>query len=249
MSDLISIITPSYNSEAYLKDCIESVIHQTYKNWEMLIVDDASKDKSSLILKSYMLKDDRIKPVFLDCNIGAAAARNIAIQSSNGRYVAFLDSDAIWLPKKLDVQIKFMKINKLSFTFSNYDVISENGLTIISKIIVPKKINYNQYLKNTIIGCLTVMLDKEKFNSIEMPLLRSSHDMALWLNLLRDGKYAYGISECLAKYRIVKTSKTHNKLKAAYDVWLVYREFEGLSFFNSFYFFSCYALNAFIKRL
>ena len=164
MNELISIITPSYNSEKYLKECIESVLNQTYSNWEMLIVDDASIDGSRSIIESYSSKESRIKTILLDENSGAAKARNIAIDRSEGRYIAFLDSDDIWVPEKLEIQLMFMKDNKYAFTFSSYDVITEDGLKVTSRILVPIKISYSQYLKNTIIGCLTVMIDKSKFD-------------------------------------------------------------------------------------
>ena len=249
MNELISIITPSYNSEKYLKECIESVLNQTYSNWEMLLVDDASIDGSRSIIENYSSKESRIKAILLDKNIGAAEARNIAIDRSEGRYIAFLDSDDIWFSEKLDIQLMFMRDNKCSFTFSSYEVISEDGLKVVSRISIPIKISYSQYLKNTIIGCLTVMIDKSRFDNIKMPILRSSHDMALWLDLLREGGYAYGIQQPLAQYRNVKSSNTSNKFKAAYDVWKVYRYHENLSFLYSIYNFMFYVFNAFKKRI
>ena len=249
MSDLISIITPNYNSEFYLEDCISSVLNQTYTNWELLIVDDASTDSSRQIIERCANSERRIKPIFLDKNIGAAASRNLALENSSASYIAFLDSDDLWLPNKLDLQLRFMQENNYDFTFSSYNVVSENGKNIISKISAPNKISYNQYLKNTIIGCLTVMINKDKFKSVKMPCLRSSHDMALWLNLLRDGRYAYGLNDCLANYRLVKTSNTSNKFKAIYDVWLVYRKHEGFSFLYSLYNWFFYVFNALKKRV
>ena len=249
MNDLISIITPCYNSESYLEECISSVINQTYINWEMLIVDDGSTDNSCDIINRHANSEIRIKPILLDNNIGASLSRNLAIAKSKGRYIAFLDSDDIWLPTKLSTQLEFMKENNFDFTFSSYNVMSEDGLNIFKKVIAPYKITYSQYLKNTIIGCLTVMINKDNFQSIKMPNLRSSHDMALWLDLLRDGKCAYGINECLANYRIVKSSNTSNKLKAAYDVWQVYRTHQGLGVFYSLYNWVFYLFNAMKKRI
>ena len=248
MNELVSIITPCYNSEKFLDECISSVLNQTYQNWEMLIVDDNSSDNSSILIKSYSKNDERIKPLYLNDNIGAAMARNKAISKAKGKYLAFLDSDDVWLPKKLEVQTNFMKKNNCSFVFSSYSVISDDEKPNYT-ISVPETITYKRYLKNTIIGCLTVMLDKEKFKKIEMPNLRSSHDMALWLNLLKQEKYAYGIAQDLAIYRDHKSSKTSNKFKAAYDVWNVYREHEKLNLLYSIYNFVFYAINALRKRL
>ena len=248
MNELVSIITPCYNSEKFLDECISSVLNQTYQNWEMLIVDDNSSDNSSILINSYSKKDERIKPLYLNDNIGAAMARNKAISKAKGKYLAFLDSDDVWLPKKLEVQTNFMKKNNCSFVFSSYSVISDDE-KLNYTISVPETITYKRYLKNTIIGCLTVMLDKEKFKKIEMPNLRSSHDMALWLNLLKQEKYAYGIAQDLAIYREHKSSNTSNKFRAIYDVWNVYRKHEKLNLFYSIYNFVFYAINAFRKRL
>ena len=248
MNELVSIITPCYNSEKFLDECISSVLNQTYKNWEMLIVDDNSSDNSCALINSYSKRDDRIKPLFLNENVGAAMARNNAITNAKGKYIAFLDSDDIWLPEKLKVQINFMKKNNCSFVFSSYSVISDDEKSKYT-ISVPEKITYKRYLKNTIIGCLTVVIDMTKFKKIEMPNLRSSHDMVLWLNLLKECEYAYGIQQKLAIYRDHKSSNTSNKFKAAYDVWNVYREHEKLNLLYSIYNFVIYAINALRKRL
>ena len=248
MNELVSIITPCYNSEKFLDECISSVLNQTYKNWEMLIVDDNSSDNSCSLINSYSKRDDRIKPLFLNENLGPAMARNNAITNAKGKYIAFLDSDDIWLPEKLEVQINFMKKNNCSFVFSSYSVISDDEKPKYT-ISVPETITYKRYLKNTIIGCLTVMLDKEKFKNIKMPNLRSSHDMATWLNLLKECGCAYGIQQKLAIYRDHKSSNTSNKFKAAYDVWNVYREHEKLNLLYSIYNFVIYAINALKKRI
>ena len=249
MSELVSIITPCYNSEKFIEECITSVLNQSYQNWEMLIVDDNSSDNSSILIKSYSKQDDRIKPIFLNDNLGPAMARNKAISIAKGKYIAFLDSDDIWLPKKLEIQINFMKKNNCSFVFSSYSVISDNKNKSKYTINAPERISYKMYLKNTIIGCLTVIIDKTKFKKIEMPNLRSSHDMALWLNLLKQEEFAYGIAQDLAVYRVHKSSNTSNKLRAIYDVWNVYRKHEKLDFFSSLYNFVFYAINALIKRI
>jgi len=247
--DIVSIITPSYNSEKYLKDCIVSVLNQTFKNWEMLIVDDASTDNSRTVIESYLKKDKRIKAFFLKKNIGPAMARNHAISKASGRYIAFLDSDDIWLPHKLKVQLDFMKLNNYSFVFSSYQVVSENNSNVINEIFVPNKISYKQYLKNTIIGCLTVVINRKITGSFQFPKIKSSHDMALWLEIMKRGYNAYGLHTSYANYRIVSTSNTSNKLRAAADVWRVYRDIENLSLLYSLFCFVNYAINALKKRI
>jgi teichuronic acid biosynthesis glycosyltransferase TuaG len=249
MSSLVSIITPSYNSSKFIKDCIASVFSQTYKNWEMIIVDDCSKDNSKEIISELSTKDKRIKPIFLEKNVGAAEARNAAIRQSKGKYVAFLDSDDLWSPKKLEKQLSFMYENEIAFSYTNYQFMSENGADLSNIILAPEKMTYDSYLKNTIIGCLTVIIDREKSGEFEMPNIRSSHDMALWLLIMKRGFSAYGLDENLARYRIVSTSNTASKWHAVNDVWKVYRQVEKLSFIYSAWCFVWYAFNALKKRI
>lgn len=247
INKLVSIITPSYNSAKFIKQCIESVIAQTYTNWEMLIVDDYSADNSLQILKKY--NDKRIQLIELDKNVGASESRNVAIRKAKGKYIAFLDSDDLWEPQKLEKQISFMETEDIAFSFSTYQPMSDDESKLYSIIHAPKIVTYSSYLKKTIIGCLTVVIDREKTGGFEMPNIRSSHDMALWLLIMRRGFDAYGLDENLARYRIVSTSNTANKWRAAKDVWKVYRQFEKLSFFYSIWCFLNYGFNAIIKRI
>ena len=245
----MSIITPSYNSSKFIEECVNSVLLQSYSNWELLIVDDCSLDNSKELLLNILEKDDRIRVTFLDKNIGAAEARNVAIQQARGKYIAFLDSDDLWTNKKLAKQISFMMQNDIAFSYTSYQSISEDGSDVIDIINARKKISYCDYLKNTIIGCLTVVIDREKTGHFEMSNIRSSHDMALWLEIMKRGFDAYGLNENLAKYRIVSTSNSAIKWRAAKDVWKVYRQFEKLSFVYSIWCFLNYAFNATIKRI
>tara|TARA_B100001758_G_C18367742_1_gene589516 strand:+ start:127 stop:876 length:750 start_codon:yes stop_codon:yes gene_type:complete len=244
---LVSIITPSFNSERFIRMCIESVLIQTYNNWELIIIDDCSIDSSLEVIKSY--DDERIIVTRLEKKSGAAKARNIGIRKAQGRYIAFLDSDDLWHPHKLEKQISFMSKNNIAFSFTTYQLISEDGLRILNVIKAPIRITYHSYLKNTIIGCLTVIIDRNKTGDFEMPNIRSSHDMALWLLIMKRGFFAYGLNENLAQYRKVSLSNTANKIKAAIDVWKVYREFEKLSFVYSSWCLLNYIFNAIKKRL
>lgn len=249
MNSLVSIIVPSYNSARFISHTIESVLSQTYKNWEMIIVDDCSSDKSAEFIESIINNENRIRLIKLNENVGAAEARNKALEVARGKYIAFLDSDDIWMSNKLKKQIQFMQDNNYVFTFSGYTPISEDGMKEYPMIKVPNVIDYIGYCKNTIIGCLTVIIDKEKVGDFKMPNLRSSHDMALWLLIMKRGFNAYGLNENLAKYRIVSTSNTSKKYKAAKEVWDVYRKVEKLSFVKSTYYFIYYAVNAVQKRI
>lgn len=244
---LVSIIMPSYNASRFITESIKSVIVQTYQNWELLIADDCSKDSSVEVIKKIIDKDQRIKLFSLLKNVGAAAARNVAIEHANGQYIAFLDSDDVWEPEKLERQLAFMKENKYAFTYSEYYVMEEDGKKTGSFIRIPSSLSYRQYLRNTIIGCLTVVIDRNIVGDFRMPLIKSSHDMALWLLIMKRGYKAYGIKEVLAGYRLVSTSNTAKKWKAAKDVWRVYRKIEHLSVLFSA--FCGYVFNAVIKRM
>ena len=249
MNELVSIITPSYNSIKFVEASISSVLQQTYSNWELILVDDASTDESKDLIKRIASKDHRIFSLFLEKNSGSAVARNTAIKKARGRYIAFLDSDDLWERDKLACQIDFMKKKDIAFSFTSYKSISEDGKKIYSDIRAPKEIDYDGLLKNTIIGCLTVVLDRSKLNEIKMPNLRTSQDLALWLSIMRNGIKAYGIQKSLASYRNVRNSTTSNKIKVMQGVWNIYRNQENLSIMRSIWCFLHYAFNAIKKRI
>lgn len=244
---LVSIITPVYNAEKFISDTVDSVRNQTYQNWEMILVDDVSKDSSVSIIQDYMKLDNRIKLIQLTENSGAAVARNTAIEAAEGKYIAFLDSDDLWYSNKLEKQIEFMMENDYAFSFTNYRLMNEDGELLDKVIKVPKEIDYDDYLKNTIIGCLTVVLDKEKIKDIKMTNIRTRQDFVLWLSILKRGFKAYGLQEELASYRKVAGSISSNKWKTAKRNWKVYREIEKLSFFKALYCFTLYAYNGLKK--
>lgn len=241
---LVSIITPSYNSTKFIPATIESVLAQTYQNWEMLIVDDCSKDESRKVIREYTEKDSRIKLIELTENSGAAVARNTAIKAAKGKYVAFLDSDDLWVPTKLEKQIEFMEINDYAFTYSKYQLMDVDGNKLDRVIDVPRNIDYNGLLSNTIIGCLTAVVNIEKTGPIEMPNIRTRQDFALWLSILKRGIKAHGLQEVLAYYRLVPGSISSNKVKAAKQTWKVYRDVEKLGLLRSVFSFTGYAFNA-----
>ena len=246
---LVSIIMPSYNAARFIGESINSVLLQTYSNWELLIVDDCSKDNSVEVVRKFANIDKRVVLFSLEKNVGAAAARNVAIEHAQGQYIAFLDSGDVWDEYKLEKQLAFMKQYSYVFTFSNYYVMEENGKKTENIVKVPSSLSYHQYLRNTIIGCLTVIIDRQQTGDFKMPLIKSSHDMALWLLIMKRGFKAYGLKDVLAGYRLVSTSNTAKKWKAAKDVWKVYREIEGLSVLYAAYCFCGYAINAVLKRI
>ena len=246
---LVSIITPVYNAERFLSDTIKSVQNQTYKNWEILLIDDCSKDNSAQIIKEFQKYDNRIKYIKLKKNSGASVSRNEGIRNAKGRFIAFVDSDDIWKPEKLEIQIKYMLKENLGFTFTSYRYMKENG-ELTNKIAkAPSKINYSGLLKNTIIGCSTVVIDREIVDYFEMPLVRRGQDTATWLQILRKEKYAYGIEQDLVNYRLVGESLSSNKIKALKRTWNTYRNVEKLGLLKSSYVFCFYVFNAIKKRI
>jgi teichuronic acid biosynthesis glycosyltransferase TuaG len=246
----ISIITPSYNSSRFISQTIESVLNQTYKNWEMIIVDDKSLDNSNTIVEEYIKKDNRIKLIKLNKNIGAAMARNKALEIAQGRYIAFLDSDDIWMPSKLEVQIKFMQENNYPISFTSYKIIDENGIDNNHIIRVVDSLNLKQYLKNTIIGFSTSMIDRELVKEeLKFLNIRIRQDTNLWITIFKNGYKAYGLDEVLVKYRVHSNSISSNKVKAAKQVWNLYFNIHKFGLIKSIYYFSWYAFNAVKKRI
>lgn len=251
MNMKVSIITPVYNSEKFLRNTIDSVINQTHEKWELILVDDCSTDKSKEIIQEYMKHDKRVKYYKLDENSGAAVARNYALEKSTGRFIAYLDADDLWINDKLEKQIQFMMDNSYGFTCTNYEVIDEDGNTKNKIVSMPKKINYNLFLSNTIIQTVGVMVDIEIVDKklLEMPLIKRRQDAATWCQMLKNGFDCYGLNENLAFYRRVSNSLSSNKFKAIKGTWYLYRNIEKLSLFKSCYSFIGYALNACKKRI
>jgi teichuronic acid biosynthesis glycosyltransferase TuaG len=245
---LVSVITPAYNCAEYIEECIESVLNQTYQNWEMLIVNDKSTDNTQSIVESYAKKDSRIKLFNQEKNAGAAAARNKALELSQGRFVAFLDSDDAWRPNKLERQLEFMLENKYGFTFTSYEIMSVKPLDKKKIFRVPEKINYNQYLRNTIIGNLTVIMDKELLGEIRVEV-GYLEDVLTWMKYLRQGHIAYGLDENLAMYRVAENSVSSNKFKNAKRYYWCLREKQKLSLIKSIFCQIGYMFNATKKRL
>jgi glycosyltransferase involved in cell wall biosynthesis len=226
----VSIITPNYNSEDYIKNSIESVISQTYLNWEMIIIDDASTDNSIEIIESYLQKDKRIKLIKLEKNAGPAVARNNGIELAKGDFIAFLDSDDAWLAAKLEDQIKFMLEKEIAFSFSSYYSQKNNFQKLIN---AKETIVYNDLLLNNYIGCLTVMYSVHLLGKQYFPLIRKRQDWALWLKITRNGTVAYGMPKPLAIYNNRRASLSSNKISLLRYNWFVYRNFEGINIFRS----------------
>tara|TARA_Y100001958_G_C21130721_1_gene472131 strand:+ start:25 stop:771 length:747 start_codon:yes stop_codon:yes gene_type:complete len=247
LKDLVSIITPTYNSEEYISVTINSILSQTYSNFELIIIDDFSTDNTLECVKKF--DDKRIKILKNSKNRGAAFCRNKGLKNANGRYLSFCDSDDFWEIDKTNAQIKLMKQDNCSISFTSYSVYNSDLKKKLYKINVPNKINYEGYLKNTIIGMSTSIIDKNKVKGIEFVDLRIRQDTYLWMSLLKRGIIANGYDLNMVKYRLADNSISSNKFKAAKVVWHLYYDLEKLGFFKSSYYFLFYIFNALKKRL
>ncbi|WP_226086886.1 glycosyltransferase family 2 protein [Mesobacillus sp. S13] len=246
---LVSIITPTYNAAKYVRETIHSVKAQTYQDWEMIIVDDASTDGTVEIVKHEMTSEPRIKLIELKTNGGPAEARNTALGCANGTYLAFLDSDDIWLPEKLEKQLDFMKRNKIAFSYTDYRLMTDDGKLTDVIFSVPNKLEYKSLLKNTMIGTLTVVIDKNMVGEFRMPLYRDcSEDYGLWLHILSSGIVAYGLNEDLAVYRKCEKSLSSNKFKSAKKTWNTYRKVRHINIPTALWYFAHYSINALKKH-
>lgn len=240
----VSVIIPVYNSSKHIKECLESVINQTYKNIEIIVVDDASSDNSTEIIKN--LNDPRINIIQLKQNLGVARARNKGIEIATGDYICFLDSDDYWILDKLEKQVKFIEANNYTFIYAGYKFLKNNKTHIAH---VPLSINYSQALKNTTIFTSTVMFNMQylKKEDIYMPNVESE-DTATWWQVLKKGITAYGIDEPLAVYRVGEKSLSSNKIKALKRTWDLYKR-EDISYIKRVYCFIFYIINAIKRRV
>jgi hypothetical protein len=242
----VSIIVPMYNAEKFIGKAIETVLSQTYENWEMLIMNDVSTDNSLAVVNEFAKKDDRIKVVNTEKNMGVVKGRNHLIDLARGKYIAFLDADDYWHSEKLEKQIQFMKEKNASISCTEYTRVRENGEKI-NEVVIKSEISYTDMLKNNYLGCLTVMYDVEKVGKRYFKELEKNEDYVLWLEIVKDVKIIYGLKENLAYYRVLDNSRSSNKAKTAKVRWEIYRKVEKLSLLKSIYYFLHYAVRAVLK--
>ncbi len=249
-SPLVSIIVPVYNSSKFLKDTIKSIEEQTYKNYEVIFIDDCSSDNSVQIIENYAKENSKVHIIKLKRNRGTAIARNIGIRKAKGRYLSFLDSDDYWIKEKLDYQIKFITENDYEFIYSSYRYMSSDGEKISTPIKITKKIDYKYILADNGIAMLTVMIDLEKIPKRYCYFPTSNiEDLLNWWSILKKGYVAYGQEQPLALYRKVKNSRGSNKFEMIKYRWQAYRKQEKFSIFKSMYYLLIYAIKATLKRI
>lgn len=239
---LVSIIMPTYNCGKFIGETIESIQKQTYQNWEIVIVDDCSTDDTKDIVSRYIQSDNRIKYFCLDKNSGAAVARTKSMELANGEYIAFCDSDDLWMPNKLEKQLAFMESNGYAFTCTAYEQIDELGNPLNRIIKTIQKTDYNRLLLDCPVGNSTVMYSVKKMGKFKVPNIRKRNDDALWLTMLKKEKYIWGMSDILMKYRLRSNSISSNKIQVIKYHWILYRDIEHLSVVRSLFHISYWCL-------
>ena len=245
---LVSIIVPVFNAGKWIEDTILSVKSQTYKDWELILVDDQSTDNSVKVMELFEGPD--IKIIKTSRNHGAAYVRNLGVSEAKGQYICFIDADDLWSPDKLEKQLAFMKEKDAAFSFTGYEFADASGIGVQKIVRVPQTITYRQALKNTTIFTSTVMFDMEKLDKedIMMPEV-PSEDTATWWKVLKKIGRAYGLDEALTLYRRGSGTLSSNKMTAIQRIWNLYRNVEGLNVIYSAYCFVFWAVRATIRRM
>ncbi|MHB1454847.1 MAG: glycosyltransferase family 2 protein [Saccharofermentanales bacterium] len=231
---LVSIIMPAFNCAEYIGRTIDSVIGQSYHNWEIIIADDCSTDDTAAVVQAYRAADPRIRYIRMDRNSGAAMARNMAVELAQGRYLAFLDSDDVWFPDKLTRQIDFMKRNCYAFTCTSYTKIDADGRYLDRTVQSKPQSDYESILKSNP-GNSTVIYDASLLGKHQIPDIRKRNDYVMWLAIIKKAKILYGMPEALGSHRVREGSISKNKFSLVKYHWKVYREIEKLSLFKSCY--------------
>ena len=244
----VSIILPSYNSANFIKKTIDSVLSQSYSEWELIIVDDCSTDNSLNIVEEYSEIDNRIIVIKKDVNSGVADSRNLGIKSASGFYLAFLDSDDIWHSEKLKSQVDFMRKKGAAISFTQYFRIDINDTIIKEVQNIPKVVTYNDLLKGNSIAMSTSMIEYEKIEGVFFEKI-GHEDYYFWLYILKQGLVAYGLKETLVFYRVHQSSLSSNKFKAIKYTWFIYKNMLKLNIFETIYYFFIHEFKAVIKRI
>ncbi len=248
MKPLVSIITPCYNSADFITATLNSIAEQTYFHWELIVIDDQSTDNTCQIVEAFAQKHSNVKLIRLEKNSGVANARNIGLDYVNGKYVAFLDSDDVWIAHKLSQQVAYMESKNLPMSFCAYQRVNEAGDIISRKIEVPFSVNYNQLLAHNVIIFSTSLTLKSAIGDLKFK--KAGHeDWLFWLDLFKKCGKGYGINDPLVLYRIRSNSVSSNKLKVVGYTWKILRKHEKIGLLKSMYLFSKYAFSTVWKRL
>ena len=247
MTPTVSVISPAHQAERYVGATIESVLSQSYQEWEYVLVDDCSTDGTAGIIERYARADRRIRMLRNPANLGPAGTRNRGVREATGRYLAFLDSDDLWEPAKLTEQMRFMTASSLPLTYTAYTRIDERGEPI-GVVDPPPRVDYRMMLSSNYIACSTAIVDTAALGVPSFPELRMRQDHALWLKLLRATEWAHGLGVPLMRYRVRRDSLSANKVRAARYTWRLLVDVERIGVARASYHFVRYALLATAKR-
>lgn len=245
----VTVIMPAYNMEKFIEPAIRSVMAQTFEQWEMLVVDDCSADGTCAIVERLAAEDSRVRLIRNEENIGVAGTRDRGIDMCESPYVAFLDSDDIWCPEKLEKQLEKLQQTGADFCYSSYAIIGKDGSKVREDYIVPETVDYSQQMKENHIGCSTVLIKRDVVSPYHFTTGFYHEDYILWVRLLRDGYRAVGCREILTQWRYIDNSRSFNKYRAAQNRWRIYRQYLKLPLGKSIWFFCNYAVGGMRKYL
>lgn len=228
-SPLISVVMPAYNAERFLEEAVRSVMDQTFQDWELLILEDCATDGTYALAERLAAEDDRITLLKNEWNMGVAKTRNRGFDLCRGKYVALLDSDDVWHPEKLAMQISLAEKTGADIIYCSYGIMNEQGKKKCDDFIVPERTSFESSLIKSVISCSTALLSREIVQKYRFREEYYHEDLVLWLEILRDGYQARGVTEVLAQYRILDSARSSDKIQCAIQRWPVYRRFLGYS--------------------
>lgn len=230
---VVSVVMPAYNAEAYIEEAIHSVQEQTFRDWELIVVDDCSQDHTCAIVERMAAMDRRIRLIHNEKNLGVAKTRNCGFDLCSGDYVALLDSDDLWHTDKLEQQLSLAGKTGADVVYCSYGMVNARGEKACDDFIVPDSTDYEHSLIRSVISCSTVLLSRDVVDEYRFRTDFYHEDLVLWLQLLRDGYTACGVTDVLADYRLCEDTRSANKVKSAMNRWRIYREYLGLSVIKS----------------
>lgn len=248
MSYFFSVVIPIFNAEKTISDTLDSLLAQTYKNYELILINDCSTDNSLSIINKIKIKFNDIIIINNDINLGVANSRNKGFEAASGEYIALLDSDDIWIQNKLKKQKEFIDKTNCDICCTSYNFIDINNNVIKSSYIVPENITYKMLLKENYIGCSSAVIKKNLLVHNKMNSSYFHEDYALWLYLSRKNAKIVGMNDVLMQYRIINNSRSHDKINAALNRFKIYTEQEKFGLIKSLYYFSLYAINGVKKK-
>jgi len=246
---LVSVIMPAYNAGRFLEEAVRSVMTQTVTDWELLILDDGSKDDTAQIAESLAAEDARIRFLPNERNMGVARTRNRGFDLCRGQYVALLDSDDVWLPEKLEKQLALAQAAGADIVYCSYGIMDSRSLPSRADYLVANHVELKQLLLENCIGCSTVLLGRRVVDQYRFEVDFYHEDYVLWLRLLQDGFRAVGCTEVLVRWRLLENSRSFDKRRSAKNRWLIYRNYLKLSAWKSAWYFAGYAVAGLRKYL